>query len=421
MEKIIIEGGHALKGELKISGSKNSALPCLFATLLTDEKIELENVPNLVDIETAFSLLTHLGKKIRRYGSKVIVTSGKNLATDAPYDLVRKMRASILVLGPLLAREGRASASLPGGCAIGVRPINIHLSGFEALGAKSDMLGGIVHLSAKKLEGRRIKFSVPSVGATENLLMASVLAEGETTIQNAAKEPEIIDCANLLNKMGANIKGAGTGTIRIHGKKNLHGANHTVIPDRIECGTYLIASVATKGEIVLHKAFPNHLQSLIKKLCRAGARVEVQKKSNEDFSIFCSMNKTLKPVGITTGPYPEFPTDIQAQWMALMTIADGNSSIQESIFENRYLHSAELCRMGAIIEIKEGRAAIQGVKKLSGAHVMVSDLRAGAALVIAGLISEGRTIIHRIYHLDRGYEKLEFKLQKLGAKIKRSH
>lgn len=423
MDKIIIEGGVSLNGKIKISGSKNSALPCLFATLLTDEECVLENVPDLDDIATSCSLLTFLGKKVIHFKDKVIVASGKSLYAEAPYELVRKMRASALVLGPLLARLGKAAASLPGGCAIGNRPINIHLEGFEKLGAKIDISGGDVKLNAKKLKGRKIALSFPSVGATENLLMASALTEGETILTNVAREPEIVDCATFLNKMGAQIQGAGSKVIIIRGKKSLHGAEHSVIPDRIETATYLIAAAATKGKIVLTHAFPKHNRAVLQKLSSAGLKIKISQNQveNDYCSIACTYNSFLKPVSITTGPYPEFPTDVQAQWMALMAITEGKSVIKETIFENRYLHAAELCRMGAKIKIQGNQAAVQGVKNFSGAEVMVSDLRAGAAMIIAALAARGKTVVHRIYHLDRGYENLELKLRKVGAKIRRVH
>lgn len=421
MDKIVIEGGVPLEGEIDISGSKNATLPCLFATLLTDEQCVLENVPDLDDIDTACSLLTFLGKKIYRAENTVVISSGKTIYTETPYELVRKMRASVLVLGPLLARTGKASASLPGGCAIGNRPINIHLEGFEALGARTDLSEGMIRLSAKKLKGRKIVLPFPSVGATENLLMASVLTEGETVIVNAAKEPEIVDCADFLKKMNAEINGAGTKTIFVRGKKHLSGATHSVIPDRIETATYLIAGAATKGKIVLRKAMPEHNRSVIKNLIESGLKIELHDTVSENgySTITCVYKHPLKPVSIHTGVYPGFPTDVQAQWMALMSITEGTSVIKESIFENRFLHAAELCRMGAKIEIKGNRAIVHGVDKFSGANVMVSDLRAGAAMVIAGLAAKGKTVIHRVYHLDRGYEKLEKKLFRVGARIRR--
>lgn len=421
MDKIIIQGGVPLHGRVQISGSKNAALPCLFATLLTDEKCIIEGVPRLADIDTACSLLSFLGKKISRTEDSVIVIPGETIGTEAPYDLVRKMRASVLVLGPLLARKGRASASLPGGCAIGNRPIDIHLAGLKKLGADANLEEGMVQLSAKKIAGRKITLSFPSVGATENLLMASALASGETTLKNAAREPEIVDLVIFLKKMGARIEGAGTNIIRIQGEKKLNGAIHRVIPDRIETATYLIAAAITKGSLKLEHTIPEHLTSVITCLSKAGLKVII----SDDLAykhyknITCSYHGMLKPVSIVTGIYPHFPTDVQAQWMALMALAHGRSRIKETIFENRYLHAAEMRRMGAEIEINGNIAEVNGIKKFSGANVMVSDLRAGAAMIVAGLAATGTTVIHRIYHLDRGYEKLEVKLRKVGAKIRR--
>ncbi len=421
MDKIIISGGKPLRGEVEVSGSKNSGLPCLFATLLTDETCVLHNVPDLVDIRTTCSLLTYLGKKVERKNHTVTVSANEFLKTEAPYDLVSKMRASALVLGPLLARAGQAAASLPGGCAIGVRPINIHLAGFESLGAECKLSGGIVRLKAQKLKGKKIRFSFPSVGATENLLMAAVLAEGETVIDNAAREPEIVDLANFLNEMGADVRGAGEKLIRVVGKKHLSGATHEVIPDRIEAATYLIAAAATRGSVKIKGAVAADIKSILDMLKKTGVKVEVAKDPTRKNlqTIRCTYLRELKPSSVHTKPYPDFPTDVQAQWMALMSLVRGKSVIRESVFENRFLHAAELSRMGAAIEIRGTEAIVTGVPRLSGANVMVSDLRAGAALVIAGLAAQGKTVIHRIYHLDRGYERLESKLKKLGARIKR--
>lgn len=423
MDRIIIEGGKPLNGYVDISGSKNSALPCLFAALLTDEKCVLRNVPDLVDIQTTCLLLTHLGKKVERSGDQVIISQNDSLRTEAPYELVRKMRASALVLGPLLARTGKAAASLPGGCAIGVRPINIHLEAFEKLGAVCELKEGIVHLEAPRLRGKKIRFSFPSVGATENILMASVLIKGETVIENAAREPEIVDLANFLNEMGADVKGAGSSRIRIKGKQKLNGAEHTVIPDRIEAMTYLLAAAATGGSVTAGNVQSKHFLDVISKMKKAGMKIEIGKDPKQPGleSIKCSVPKGLKPVSVKTKPYPDFPTDVQAQWMALMCLVKGQSVIEETVFENRFLHAAELLRMGANIEIRGKKAVIRGVPHLSGANVMVSDLRAGAAMIIAGLAAKGKTTVHRIYHLDRGYEKLEIKLKKLGATIERAH
>ena len=397
MERLIIEGGVPLRGTVQISGSKNSALPCLFAALLTDDECMLENVPQLDDIDTACSLLTVLGKRITKNKNTIIVSRGRKGGSEAPYELVRKMRASILALGPLLARTGRAAASLPGGCAIGVRPIDIHLAGFKKLGAASEVIEGVVRLTAKNLTGRTLRFKFPSVGATENLLMAAALAKGKTVIANAAKEPEIVDHADFLNKMGAKISGAGADTIVIEGQERLHGATHRVIPDRIETATYLIAAAATRGHLKLTGTRSSHLFSVLKELGRAGTDVRIEK----DFrlgveSIVCKSGKTILPVSVKTGPYPAFPTDVQAQWMALMALAQGKSAILESIFENRFVHAAELVRMGAKIQIKDRRAVITGVRSLSGTHVMVSDLRTGAPMIIEGLASKGKPFVQRI-------------------------
>lgn len=419
MKKLILEGGTRLRGTVKISGSKNSALPCLFATLLTDEKCVLENVPNLMDIDSSCLLLEHLGKKIIRENGKITVLHGRKTDPVAPYNLVSRMRASALVLGPLLSRYGSVAASLPGGCAIGNRPIDIHLDGLKALGARSKFSQGMVRLKGIKLSGSMIHLKFPSVGATENLLMAAVLARGKTVIHNVAREPEIVDLADLLNKMGANIQGAGSKTITIIGKTSLHGTVHKVIPDRIEAATYLIAAAATRGKIELEGTCADHLHSVMDALSKAGAILQVLNPGGSDEKISCEVKKPLKPVNIITEVFPGFPTDVQAQWMALMCTVKGKTLIKETIFENRFLHAAELRRMGAQIEISGRQAVITGVSKLSGADVMVSDLRAGAAMIVAGLMARGRTGINRIYHLDRGYEDMEIKFSKLGADIRR--
>lgn len=427
MDKIIIEGGIPLKGKVRISGSKNSVLPCLFATLLTEEDCRIGNVPDLEDIDTACALLKFLGKKIFRSKDEIFVSSKKILRTQAPYELVRRMRASALVLGPILARRGIASASLPGGCAIGNRPIDIHIDGFKKMGAQFTLTKGMVELKAKKLYGEKIKLKFPSVGATENLLMASVLAEGETVLENVAREPEIVDLANFLKSMGAQIQGQGTGKISVQGVNHLGGVFYRVIPDRIETCTYLIAAFATGGQVQLEDAEPAHLEAVLKALVRVGAKIETIEKMRQSYpernkgsALFIDgSGRKIKPFPITTAPFPGFPTDVQAQWMVLMSLASGKAKITETIFENRFMHVPELCRMGAKISVQGNSTIVEGVKKLSGAHVMVSDLRAGAALVIAGLLAQGKTVIHRVYHLDRGYEKLEQKLRALGAHIKR--
>lgn len=415
MDKIVIYGGKKLNGEVKISGAKNSALPILFATLLTDDKCKIKNVPVLADIRTTVDFLNFIGKKTTRKGNIVSCDKSSKLNHIAPYDLVRKMRASVLVMGPLLARLGKVDVSLPGGCSIGARPIDIHLDAFKKMGATIELKEGYIKIFNKgRLTGTDIEFRFASVGATENVLLASVLAKGTTRIINAAKEPEIQDLADVLVKMGAKISGAGTRIITIEGVEKLHGFEHNVIPDRIEAATYMIAALMTKGEIKLTKVNPKHLELVIEKLNEAGADIKIK-----DDSIAVKWKKEIKPINIKTEVYPGFPTDIQAQWMTLMSLAKGNSIIEETVFENRFLHVCELQRLGANLRIDGRQVSIHGVKELSGAPVMVSDLRAGAALVLAGLCAKGKTEISRIYHLDRGYEALEKKFRKLGANIKR--
>jgi UDP-N-acetylglucosamine 1-carboxyvinyltransferase len=415
VDLLTIEGGRPLKGEIKISGAKNSALPILIGTLLTDEPCIIHNVPSLDDIETVIGLLVFLGKNIIRQNDRLEVTAGPTLYGEAPYELVRKMRASVVVMGPLLTRLGRVKVSMPGGCAIGGRPINIHLEGFKALGAEIQLEEGYVTAEAKRLKGANIVFDFASVGATENLMMAAALAQGTTTITGAAKEPEITDLANFLNSMGARIDGAGSHTITIEGVARLHGTEHEVIPDRIETGTYMIAAAITQGELNLTPARPDHLRALIVKMQQAGITV-----TETENSIHVKAAKEIKPVDAETEVFPGFPTDLQAQWMSLMALAKGTAWVSERVFENRFMHVGELQRMGAQIQVKGNSASIEGPATLSGADVMVSDLRAGAALVLAGLAAEGKTVIHRVYHLDRGYENLEEKLNAVGARIKRS-
>lgn len=414
MDKIIIIGGKKLKGAVEVNGSKNAALPILTAALLTDEKCIIENVPDLRDIDTVVALLENLGKKIIRKNKEVQVYASGILHSKAPYSQVKKMRASVLVMGPLLARLGHAEASLPGGCAIGSRPINLHLDGFKKMGAKISIEGGYVFLKAARLKGANIYLDFPSVGATENLMFAAVCASGKTVIENAACEPEICDLADMLNKMGSCIKGAGTSIVEIEGKASLKGARHTVIPDRIEAGTFMVAAAITRGDVLVKNARPGHMEAFIGKLRDSGVSVNI---AGNDIRIRAT--KSLKSQDIKTSPFPGFPTDMQAQWMALMSTVKGSSIITEAVFENRFLHVAELCRMGADIQVEGNSAFIKGVGRLSGAPVMASDLRASAALVIAGLSAGGKTEISRVYHLDRGYEKIENKLKKLGADIKR--
>lgn len=416
MDKLVIEGGRTLKGTVAVSGSKNAALPILLATLLTDEACVIERVPDLRDIRTTAALLEFLGKRVVRRGDAVEVQARRRLRLDAPYDLVKQMRASVLVAGPLLARFHRVRVPLPGGCAIGMRPIDLHLSGFERLGGAVSQRGGVVGVRARgPLRGARITFRFPSVGATENVLMAAVLAQGTTVIENAAHEPEIADLAAFLRKMGAKIEGAGTHTIRVKGVRRLAGAVHAVIPDRIEAGTYLIACAAAGGALRLTGAEPAHLSALLAHLKKAGCRLRV-----EGADIEIRAPRRPAAVDVATRPYPGFPTDLQAPWMALMAVARGDSNIQEKIFEKRFLHAAELARMGAHLLVEDRRVLVKG-GRLSGAPVMASDLRAGAALMVAGLAAPGRTVIERVYHIDRGYERVEEKLRALGARIERVH
>jgi len=416
MDKIVIHGGKRLRGTVRISGSKNAALPILIASLLTDDECVVDNVPDLADIDTTIGFISYIGKNVSRRGKKVVIQRNGKLKSSAPYELVRKMRASVLVMGALLARLGHVKVSLPGGCAIGARPIDIHLDGFKKLGSDIILQGGYAEVNTKELRGANIRLRFPSVGATENLLLASVLAKGKTVIENAAREPEISDLASVLVKMGADIRGGGTKTLTIHGVSRLRGFRHSVIPDRIEAATYLVAGAITKGDVCLTDVNPGHIKTIIEKLSRAGLRI----KSGEDF-VRATWVKNLKPVNIKTGIYPGFPTDVQAQWMALMALVKGGSKIEETVFENRFMHVSELQRLGANIRIEGNKVRIKGVGGLSGAPLMVSDLRAGAALVLAGLVAKGKTEILRVYHLDRGYEHLEKKLKKLGADITRLH
>jgi UDP-N-acetylglucosamine 1-carboxyvinyltransferase len=415
MDKMIVKSGAVLSGTVATSGAKNSALKMLFAALLAEGRHVFHNVPELKDIESSIQLLESLGCISTRNGKTVTVEVHAPKTFEAHYDLVRKMRASILCLGPLLTKYGQAQVSLPGGCAIGSRPINLHLEGLKAMGAEIELRQGYVHAEAKRLKGAHILFEFATVGGTENIMMAATLADGVTTIENAAKEPEIVDLATYLNKMGAKVEGAGTSIIRITGVDRLHPAEHTIVPDRIEAGTLLIAGAITGGQVTVTKCRPDHLEALIIKLRESGFRIDTR---TEEMTIYPSTG--CKGVEVTTAPYPAFPTDLQAQFMALATIADGTSVITETVFENRFMHVTELLRLGADIAPKNRVAVVRGQRDgLMGAPVMATDLRASASLVLAGLVAKGETVISRIYHLDRGYENLEKKLQALGANIRR--
>lgn len=419
MEKFRISGGRALKGRVSISGAKNSALPCMAAAVLTPETVTLHNLPYVRDIITQRRLLEDIGATVLTPELRTNkITAAHIELFEAPYELVKTMRASVLALGPLLARFGKAKVSLPGGCAIGTRPIDLHLAGFEKLGAEVKLEAGNVVARAPKdgrLRGGEIHFEKVTVTGTENLMMAATLAWGRTTLYNAAREPEITDLAELLNKMGARIRGAGSSTIQIDGVEALGGAEHTIIPDRIETGTFIIAAAMTRGELEIKDCRPEHSAALIAKLRKAG--VELKELSPSTLHVGGEMK--LRASDVTTQPHPEFPTDMQAQYMALMTQAEGRSNIIETVFENRFMHIPELQRMGARIHIDGSRATVEGFTKLTGAPVIASDLRASASLVLAGLVAEGETIIDRVYHIDRGYEKFEAKLQAVGADIER--
>jgi UDP-N-acetylglucosamine 1-carboxyvinyltransferase len=416
MDKIVIKGGCSLKGDVHISGAKNAALPILVSSLLVDGVCEFSNVPALKDIESIQLLLKDLGAEVESCGDKVWIDATGLYNSEASYDLVRKMRASILVLGPLVARLKKARVSLPGGCAIGARPINLHLKGLSQLGASIDLNHGYVEASAPQLKGNDIYFDVPSVTGTENLMMAAVLAEGTTTLRNAAREPEVVALADILTQMGADISGAGTSIITIHGVSRLNPVQAAIIPDRIETGTFMVAAALTGGNIRILKCQPEHLRGIILKLEMTGAKVEVENKD----TIRVKGNDIIESVDIRTLPYPGFPTDMLAQFMVLMSIANGSCVISETIFENRFIHVSELKRMGADIKLCNGHVAlVTGVKYLSGAPVMATDLRASASLILAGLVAKGTTEINRVYHLDRGYEGLENKFSHIGADIKR--
>lgn len=415
MDRIVITGGRRLKGEVSASGAKNAALPILFSTILAEGRHVFKNVPKLKDIESTSQILASLGCGASWEGGEYHVSVSRLTSFEAHYDLVRKMRASILCLGPMLAKYGHATVSLPGGCAIGTRPIDLHLEGMKALGAEIEIKEGYVHASAKKLKGTHFVFETCTVGGTENVMMAATLAEGVTVLENAAKEPEIVDLANYLIAMGARIRGHGTSVITIEGVERLEPSTHSIMPDRIEAGTLLIAGAITKGDVTVRHCVPEHLEALTHKMREAGFVIE----TGSDW-IRVKGSAGWKSVDVTTAPHPLFPTDLQAQFMALMTLAKGTSVMTETVFENRFMHVQELVRLGADITPKTRVAVVRGVEKgLTGAPVMATDLRASACLVLAGLAAQGETTVGRIYHLDRGYENLEGKLGRLGADIKR--
>jgi len=416
MEKLLIKGGNSLSGKIKCSGAKNAALPMIASTILCEEKITLKNLPYLQDITTMFELLGSMGSEILLDENMNFTISSSNLSDiEARYELVKTMRASILVLGPLLARYGKARIALPGGCAIGSRPVNYHLDALKLLGAKIKLKNGYIEASAKKLIGNSIRFDGVTVTGTENLMMAATLAEGRTTLLNVAKEPEIIDLAEMLNSMGAKISGAGSEEIVIDGVDSLHETVFSIPADRIEAGTYLVAAAVTNGDVTVEGINPKRLMKVISKLKDAGADIK-----HDQESISISMNRDHpRPVDITTAPFPEFPTDMQAQFSVINAISKGTSNIYETVFENRFMHILELNRMGCDISVKGNHAIIKGVKSIYGAQVMATDLRASASLILAGLCAKGETIVDRIYHIDRGYERIEEKLNYLGADITR--
>src|SRR5215469_3414385 len=414
MDKLVIDGGSRLKGAIDVSGAKNAALPILCAALLTPEPVVLSNVPRLNDVRTMQALLGQMGVEAERENGTLTLAAAAIDWPLAPYELVKTMRASILALGPLLARCGEARVSLPGGCAIGLRPVDQHVKGLQAMGAEIDLDHGYIDARAKRLAGVQFLFDVITVTGTENLMMAATLAEGVTTLENAAREPEVVDLAQCLNAMGARITGAGSDRIVIEGVARLSGAVHSIMPDRIETGTYLTAAAAAGGEVTLHGARADTLQAVLEKLAEAGAQIE-----GDDDSIRLARRGAVRSVNLRTAPYPGFPTDMQAQLMALMTVSDDTAVITETIFENRMMHVQELKRLGASIEVEGNTAIVKGVPSLTAATVMATDLRASAGLVIAGLVAEGQTTIDRIYHLDRGYESIEEKFSALGARIQR--
>ena len=416
MDKLVIQGGERLRGEIPISGAKNAALPIVCAALLTADMLEVDNVPALQDIATMEALLAQMGVQIERVAGGLKLDAAKVDRPEAPYELVKTMRASVLVLGPLLARFGSARVSLPGGCAIGARPVDQHIKGLTALGAEIRVDHGYLVAHARRLKGARIVTDVVTVTGTENLMMAACLADGETVIENAAREPEVVDLANCLNAMGARVSGAGTDRIVVRGVERLHGARYRVMADRIETGTFLAAVAAAGGDVVLTGARPDTLDAVLDKLTESGARIET-----EPDRIRIVSRRRPRAINLRTAPYPAFPTDMQAQFMALNAIAEGTGMVTETIFENRFMHAQELMRLGAQIEIEGNTAVVSGVRNLTGATVMATDLRASASLVVAGLVAEGETVIDRIYHLDRGYEALEAKLSAVGARVSRRH
>jgi UDP-N-acetylglucosamine 1-carboxyvinyltransferase len=414
MQKLAIQGGNRLNGEVRISGAKNAALPIMCAGLLTADELHLDNMPDLHDVATMRKLLQQMGVAVEASGSQVALSAAQIDKLEAPYDMVKTMRASILVLGPLVTRFGEARVSLPGGCAIGSRPVDLHIKGLQAMGAEIHIEHGYIHAQAKRLKGARIFFDLVSVTGTENLMMAAALADGVTVLENAAREPEVVDLAHCLIAMGAKIEGAGSDTISITGVDKLHGASHRVMPDRIESGTFLVAAAAAGGDITLTDARADILENILEKLQEAGATIQTSGNT-----ISLKMNQRPKAVNVRTAPYPAFPTDMQAQFMAMNTIAAGSAMVVETIFENRFMHVQELRRLGAQIDVEGNTAIIKGCAQLQGATIMATDLRASACLVIAGLVAQDETIVDRIYHLDRGYEHIEAKLSALGAQIRR--
>jgi UDP-N-acetylglucosamine 1-carboxyvinyltransferase len=414
LERFQITGPSRLQGEVRVSGAKNAALPCLAAALLTPEPIELTGLPDVRDIRTMRKVLAHVGAFVSPGGEDCVLEAREISNGEAPYELVKTMRASVLVLGPLLARSGSVRVSLPGGCAIGVRPINLHLDAFRKMGAEVSLEHGYVEAKAARLKGADIEFETVTVTGTENVLLAAVLAQGTTRLRRAAREPEVVDLAQMLRKMGASIAGEGTDTIEVKGVAALHGASHRVVPDRIEAGTYAIGAALTRGDVTVTGCRPDHLRALTTRLSSIGARVEAS-----EGRLRVRAEGPLPAQDVATAPYPGFPTDLQAQWMALATSLEGVSTVTETIFENRFQHVAELVRMGAVIAMEGRWAVVEGPARLTGASVMASDLRASAALVLAGLAADGRTLVDRVYHLDRGYDRMEEKLTGLGARVER--